>query len=217
MCRKKASLIFMLVILLCSPLIVGTWVAQAQVSFERRDFAAGPYKCLDQVGGPGNTFTLYYDGRQGWEILPDQRVLPLVGGELRFAEKYLRNFQLTTLLADRDPDYTITSPAANVIRIADKKSASHDLEITLDPASWLPIKNTSVSLADPAHPVPSETRFEEWEVVHGVRFARQASILRGGVRLARFTLERLELNRGLDVKDLARKPADLKPELESSK
>jgi hypothetical protein len=44
--------------------------------------------------------------------------------------------------------YRITSPAPNVVRISDG-DVTHQLDITLDPVSWLPARTSSISLADP--------------------------------------------------------------------
>src|SRR5438067_9129446 len=50
------------------------------------------YLRVDQVG-PGSTYVLYFDGASGWEILPGtQRFTELAGGELQFAQKYVRDF-----------------------------------------------------------------------------------------------------------------------------
>jgi hypothetical protein len=139
-------------------------------------------------------------------------IADLAGGELNFAQKYGRDFRLNTWLADRDPRYRITSPAPNVVRISDG-DVTHQLDITLDPASSLPVKTTSVSLADPAHPVPSEEVTTEWETVQGIRFARRWSVSRSGIRVAEATVEQTKLNSGLKPADLAAKPSDLKPVL----
>jgi len=173
------------------------------------------YLRADQVC-PGSTYVLYFDGTSGWEILPGtQTVTGLTGGELQFAQKYVRDFVLNTWLADRDPQYRITASAPNVVRISDGV-ASHQLDITLDPASWLPIKTTSISLADPAHPIPSETIVIEWETTQGIRFAKHWKVLRSGVRVAEATVEETKLNRGLKVDDLSAKPSDLKPVFSNS-
>ena len=137
---------------------------------------------VDQIG-PGNTYVLYFDGNSdsGWEILPDTKgpdkfkttgeAIPLVGGELRFAERYLSSFDLTLW---RNPQhYTVTSPASNVLRIAHDGTAE---DITLDPSTWLPAKSTGVSLADPNRPVAAEMRFEEWTEVSGVRRKRNQRV-----------------------------------------
>src|SRR5262249_32037603 len=141
-------------------------------------------------------------------------VVELAGGELRFAQKYLRDFVLNTMLADRDPRYRITSPALNVVRISDG-DVTHQLDITLDPVSSLPVKipTASISLADPAHLIPTETVNTEWETVEGIRFVRRWSVFRSGARVAEATVEQTKLNSGLKPADLAAKPSDLKPVL----
>ena len=167
---------------------------------------------VDQVG-PGSTYVLYFDGKSGWEILPGtNKAVELTGGELEFARGYVRGFFLLMWLADRDPRYKITSPAENVVRISDG-DLSHQLEFTLDPTSHLPIKETSLSLSDPAHPVPSDKVYEEWITTDGLRFPGRFSVLRTGVRIAvAKSLDEIRINKGLKPEDLSAKPADNKPE-----
>src|SRR3954447_22810188 len=94
---------------------------------------------VDQAG-PGSTYVLYFDGTAGWEILPGTgKAIALEGGELMFAREYVRGFMLNTWLADRDPRYRITAPSAHVVRIADG-DPTHQLDITLDPSSFLPTR-----------------------------------------------------------------------------
>jgi hypothetical protein len=168
---------------------------------------------LDQVG-PGDTYVLYFDGNGGWEILPttgQKAVIKLIGGELEFARKYLRDLDLNIWLADRDPRYTVASLATHVLRIEDGSDPIHSLDIILDPVTWLPVKETTFSLADPAHPVPSETRIEEWQIARGIHVPRRIVKFLNGVRAAEGTVEHLELNKGLKTDDLATPPADLNP------
>jgi len=167
---------------------------------------------LDQVG-PGDTYALYFDGTSGWEILPGNRLADLAGAELEFAKKYLSGFTLNIWLADRNRGYEVTSPAGNVVRVSAHKTANDQLDITLDSVSGLPVRQTSISLADPAHPEPSETQFKEWMTVRGIRFPRRLWILHDGVRLADITTEEIKLNGGLRPADLGMKPADLNPVL----
>jgi len=166
---------------------------------------------LDQVG-PGDTYALYFNGTSGWEILPNGRLADLTGGELDFAKKYLSDFTLNIWLADRTPGYTITSPAQNVIRVSVNNKASEQIDITLDPDSLLPVKETSISLADPAHPVPSETQIRKWTTIQGIHFPERVWVLHSGVRLADITTEDVKLNIGLRPGDVATKPPDLKPD-----
>lgn len=165
---------------------------------------------LDQVGHD-DTYVLYFNGEVGWEILPDQSVADLAGGELKFAQKYLRDFNLHLWLADRDPLYAIASPAPNVLAISVKGDSSSKLEITLDPVSSLPVKQTAVSLADPDNPVASETQFDQWAAFGGVMFAQRITIFQRGKKVADITVEQTKVNGGLKPDQLARKPSDLKP------
>ncbi len=160
---------------------------------------------VDQEG-PGSTYVLYFDGQSGWEILPGtQKVIELSGGELAFAQKYVRDFRLNTWLAARDPRYQITTPARDVVRISDG-DLTHQLDITLDPQSGLPVRTTSISLSDPAHPIPSEEVIAEWETVAGIRFVKRWTVLRSGVRVAEAAVERTTVNGGLKLADLVKPP-----------
>jgi hypothetical protein len=172
------------------------------------------YLRIDQVG-PGSTYVLYFDGRTGWEILPGtQQVVELIGGELEFARGMVRGFRLNTWLADRNPEWRITSPSPNVVRIADG-DIMHQLDITVDAASSLPVKIRFTTLSDPARPVEGEDVLEDWNTVEGIRFPRRWTVFRSGVRVAEAKEARTFVNGGLKLEDLAAKPPDLKPVLSS--
>jgi hypothetical protein len=167
---------------------------------------------IDQVG-PGSTYVLYFDGASGWEILPGTKdAIPLAGGELEFAKGYIRGFKLNTWLADRNPKMTITSPAPNVVRVSDG-DPEHQNDITLDPASFLPVKIEQTSLSDPARPTPSHEQAMEWETVQGIKFQRGWTVYRSGVKVAAALDARHTINTGLKQADLAAKPADSRPVL----
>jgi hypothetical protein len=172
------------------------------------------YLRVDQVG-PGSTYVLYCDGTTGWEILPGTRkVVELAGGELEFARRYVEGFRLNTWTADRNPRYRLTSPLPNVVRISDG-DITHQLDITIDALSSLPVKISSVTLSDPSHPIPSEEVTTAWEVVQGIRFPRRWTVLRSGVRVAEARDARTAVNAGLKLDDLTAKPPDSKPVLSS--
>lgn len=150
-------------------------------------------------------------GNRAPEILPDQTVADLEGGELKFAEKYLRDFSLHLWLADGDPVYVIESPAPNAIAISVKGDSTSKLEITLDLGTFLPVKQSTISLSDPAHPVASETRFDKWTPSGGVMFAQRITISQRGRKTADITVEHTTVNSGIKPNELAIKPPDLKP------
>ena len=167
---------------------------------------------IDQVG-PGDTYSLYCDGNGGWEIMPDGKMQDLAGGELRFAQGYINGLQLNQWLADRDPDLILGSSAPNTLNISPRGDSKHSIQITLDSKTFLPISGKGISLADPEHPVSSETRLEGWHSVDGIKFPSRTINIHDGRKLADITMEETRLNRGLKQLNLARKPADGKPEM----
>lgn len=165
---------------------------------------------LDQVGAE-DTYVLYFDGTSGWEILPDKPLATLDAGALKFAHNYVIGILLNLWLADRDPNRFITSSGANVIVVSTKGDSSQKTEITLDPATSLPMKETAISLSDPYRPVTRETKLERWRAVDGIKFPHLISKFQGGTKLAEISVEQIKLNRGLKPADLSVKPLDQKP------
>jgi hypothetical protein len=177
---------------------------------KRVRFVRPTYLRIDQAG-QRDTYVLYFDGTSGWEILPDGTVADLIGGELTFARNYLYGLDLNLWLADRNSRYLIGSPERNVITITAKDNSFSGSELTLDPVTFLPIKATGTSHADPEHPVQDETRFSQWHTVEGVEFPGVFTKLHDGKKVAEITVEQTRLNGGLKPGDLAIKPPDLKP------
>jgi len=175
---------------------------------------------LDQVG-PRGTYVLYFDGGSGagWELLPDLtnpnayrttgKKAALAGGELEFAKHYLAGFHLNLWLADVR-GYTASVPRANVLRITHEGEAT---DLTLDPATNLPVKSAGISLSDPDHPVPAEMHYSGWKETAGVRFPMLRANYLSGVKRGEATTEAIRVNVGLRVQDLAATPSDFAPEL----
>jgi hypothetical protein len=163
------------------------------------------YLRLDQVGSDNNTYVLYFDGSSGWEIVPDKSgAVELTGDELKFAQRYVQDLNFKFWLADRDPQYVVTSPAPNVIRLQDKRDSQNVQDITLDPSSGLPTKRTVGN---------KTTQFEEWGVAEGVRYPRVSVLFIDNQKRATITVDRIKLNGGLDKSEISAKPRDLKPTL----
>jgi hypothetical protein len=176
---------------------------------------------LDQIG-PRDTYILYFDGSSGsgWEILPDLagsdplktsgKSIDLAGGELKFARSYLSGFQCNLWLADRTPGYTVTSPAADVLRIEHDGDAT---DFKLDPATWLPVSTAGVSLANPDQPVQAEMRYEAWKEVADVRFPTKRANYHNAVKLGEITDAAIQVNAGLRPQELSAKPAGFAPDI----
>ena len=166
---------------------------------------------LDQTG-PGNSYALYFNGVSGWEILPDKGFVELGGEELAFARGYLNGIDLKTWLSDRDSANVITASSTNVIVISTTGDDSQKTEITLDPVTFLPVKEASISLADASHAVATKTRqFEGWEAFQGVKFPHRIINFHGEKKVADMRLQQIKLDGGIRSEDLAIRPQGLKP------
>jgi hypothetical protein len=183
---------------------------------KRTRWISPSYVRVDQTG-PGSTYVLYFDGKSGWEVLPGtNKAIELEGGELKFAQGYVRGFFLPMWLADRDPRYKITSPSENVIRISGG-DLPQPLDYTLDPKTWLPVKETSLSLSDPSRPMPMAKVFEDWAPANGLRLPSRFSVFRADIRVAvAKTLDESRINQGLKLEDLTARPPDGKPVFRSA-
>ena len=176
---------------------------------------------LDQIGRRG-TYVLFFDGAsgKGWEILPDLRsadafkttgaAIELAGGEMEFAKGYFTGFELNLWLADQQRGWAVTSPRANVLRIEHDGNAT---DLTIDPATKMPVSSAGVSLADPGHPVPGEMRYEEWKEVSGVRFPMRRVNYLSGRKRGEVITGTIRVNAGLRPHDLASTPRDFAPEI----
>lgn len=160
------------------------------------------FRCDQRI--PMGEVIWYFDGKAGWEITPDHGYLELAGGELEFVRHEATGFYLKLWLADRNPDFTVTSGGPNVIRISHKGDAP--TEITVDPTSGLPIRTASTSLSNPDAPVLAYTEIKEWQTVNGVKLPQRILNYHSGVLVADIRTTEIKINSGLDPRDLAAPP-----------
>jgi hypothetical protein len=167
---------------------------------------------IDQVGS-GDTYVLYFDGAAGWEILPGGTFAALAGGEFEICARLSGRPESDLLVGRPRPGQGDHIPCAalNVIAISSKVDSGQRTEITLDPVTLLPVKQTGITNASSDRPVHQEMRFDHWQVFGGVKFPGLFLNFHDGRKLAEGTVERTIVNSGLKPADLALKPPDLKP------
>jgi hypothetical protein len=168
------------------------------------------YLRIDQ-SGPYDSYVLFFDGREGWEIMPDRSVRDLSGGELTFAQNYLHGLDVNLWLADHDPSTVVASSATNILVITPGGDKSRSITVTLDPLTHLPVTQGSTSHSDPHRPVPAYTIPDEWRAINGVRFPGRIRNFHEGRMLAEITVESMQVNLGIKPSGLSTKPADLRP------
>jgi hypothetical protein len=167
---------------------------------------------LDQVG-PGNSYVLYFNGVAGWEILPDKGLVQLGGDELNYARAYLSGMDLNSWLADGDSRNIFAASSYNVITISTKDDDSSKTEITLNPQTFLPLKETVISISKGGRVVTKSRQFQEWETFQGIRFPRRIINFHGDKKLADMRLREIKLGGRTIAEDLATRPKGLSPEM----
>jgi hypothetical protein len=98
-----------------------------------------------------------------------------------------------------------------VIEIVDGAKAGKKMEFTLDPTTFLPVKNSAISISDIGRPIAQEMHLEQWTAVDGIRFPQRSINIHDGVKRAEINVESEKLNSGLNPADLALKPASSAP------
>jgi hypothetical protein len=182
------------------------------VVYKRTRWIKPNFLRLDQAG-PGNSYVLYFDGTSGWEILPDNGFVALSGDELSFAKGYLSGVNLNSWLADRDPHNKFTAVTSNVVAISSDDDDSGKTEVTLDPSTSLPLKETVITGSNGKHPIVKTREFEGWEDFEGVKFPSRIINFHGDQKVADIKLQYIKAHDQLVPKELSVKPENLKPEM----
>jgi hypothetical protein len=84
-------------------------------------------------------------------------------------------------------------------------NAGKKLELTLDPATFLLVKNSAISISDTGQPIAQEMRLEKWTAVEGIRFPHRSINIHDGVKRAEITVESMKVSSGMNPADLALK------------
>lgn len=183
------------------------------VVYKRTRWIKPNFLRLDQVG-PGNSYVLYFDGKSGWEILPDKGFIELSGAELSYAKGYLSGVNLNAWLADRDPHNQFTATTSTVVSISSDADDSDKTEMTLDSATFLPVKETLITCGNSDHPIAKQSReFEGWEDFQGVKFPRRIINFHHNQKVADIKLQYIKADRQMVSRVLSVMPENLKPQM----
>ena len=151
----------------------------------------------------------FFDGTGGWEIVPDRGLMELKGRELEFVRGEAGGFYPIKWLPDRDSRLQIGSGGPGIIRITrDGSNVAKDLVV--DPESELPVRSLSTHLSGtPAttyRRIRQRLEFIEWRTVDGIEWPQKLLNFHDDVKRAEITTSAIEINLGLDLSELSRKP-----------
>jgi len=152
---------------------------------------------------PFGKMSAYFDGKTGWLATPQglQPMPPPVIQQVRGA--LLRN-PVRLFLADRIKGWTVNLVSDGVVEISNGQGQSVRLQV--DSKSGLPLTASyrSVQMAGP--PAKLVDTYSDWREVDGLRFPFKITTLRDGQPYAEVNVVKIELNSGLTVEQLSKKP-----------
>jgi predicted Zn-dependent peptidase len=161
--------------------------------------ADAAYKQTQEL--PFGKVIAYSDGKTNWLSSP-QGTMDMPPPVLRQMQgERMRSF-VALLLADRNPQMTVSAVDANTITVT--PAGGDSVRIDLDPATGLPARYSYQSVG-PQGPTNVMLMPSDWREVNGIRLPHKFVIEQGGQKFAEGT-STWTLNSGLTPEELSKKP-----------
>ena len=161
---------------------------------------SGTFRQLQEL--PFGKVIAFYDGKANWIVTPQ--------GQMEMPPPVLRQMQgermrsfFALMLADRNPDMTLTAVGDNAVTVANKEGDS--VRVTFDAATGLPSQLQYASMG-PQGPAEVVLSLSDWKEVSGIRLPHKFVIEQGGQKFADATVTGWTLNGGLSAEELSKKP-----------
>ncbi len=162
------------------------WIAPSHLRQDTR-IGAGPVQ-------------MYCDGKLGWISTP-QGAGPLKGTLLKVMHDEVFHVYFSLLLA---------GGAASVAAVDDRTVEISDgdavARLVIDPASGLPHQLLYESAQPNGPPQPVEEEYSDFREVNGIKVPFHVTYQQGGKHLADSTVSQFQINTGLQLEDLERRP-----------
>ncbi len=164
------------------------WVAPSHLRQDSRE-ASGP-------------ISMYCDGKLGWFSSP-QSVGPLRGATLREMRNEVFHVYFSLLLAGGQGG---ASAAAVDDRTVEISAGDEIVRLVIDPATGLP-RQLLYDSPQPNGPAqPMEEEYSDFREVNGIRVPFHVTYRQGGKYLAESTVSQFQIDTGLQLEDLERRP-----------
>jgi hypothetical protein len=151
-----------------------------------------------QASGPIST---YCDGKLGWFSSP-RGAGPLRGVTLREMRNEVFHVYFSLLLAG--------AAGANVVAVDDRtveiSAGDGIVRLVIDPATGLPQQLLYDSPQPNGPPKPMEEEYSDFREVNGIQVPFHVTYHLGGKYLAESTVSQFQINTGLQLEDLERRP-----------
>ena len=152
---------------------------------------------------PAGKIAAYSDGQSGWIATP-QGVRASGGAQLKQVQGDLFRLYFRLLLSDRIAGRTVNAIDDNTVEISDPDGQF--ARAAFDPETGLlkSVRYETVTVTGP--PVPVEDNFSDFREVGGIKVPYKVTIVQGGHKFADVTVTDYQVNTGLKVEDLEKRP-----------
>ena len=151
---------------------------------------------------PAGRFSVYSDGKTGW-VASAQSSNALVGVQLTQLQSGLFRVLFPLLLSDRDAGRRVSSLDENTAEIGD--GAGQIVKLVFDASTGL-LKNMMYDAATANGPVSVTETYADYREAGGLKFPYKVSITAGGRKYQEVTVKSIQLNAGLKLQDLEKRP-----------
>jgi zinc protease len=151
---------------------------------------------------PGGKLSVYCDGKTGWVANAQDSTL-LEGVQLKQVQSDMFRIFFPLLLSDRAPGRKVNALDGNTVEISD--AAGLVAKVVLDPATGL-IQNVIYDAPTANGPAPVIDAYSDYRDVDGLKLPFKDSITLSGKKYQELTVNKIQLNTGLKVEDLEKRP-----------
>jgi predicted Zn-dependent peptidase len=152
---------------------------------------------------PTGKISAYSDGKIGWIATP-QGSGPLAGTQLKQLRGDLFRLYFRLLLSDRIEGRAVNAVEDNMVEIVD--ATGEIARVVFDAATGLPQRVQYELTQAKGAPVSVEDLYEDFRDVGGVKVPHRITINRGGKKFADMTVADYQVNSGLKLPELEKRP-----------
>jgi len=166
------------------------------------DIWVSPSKWRQESTGVAGRFAAYWNGETGWFSTPRGWTI-LQGSQLRDAKGDLFRLYFPFLLSDRITGRTVNAIDEESVEIADGDMAA---TLVIDHESGLPVRVLYETPRDQGPSAFTQAIFADFHEVAGVRVPYKMTILEGGRKFADIQVKDIQINPGIKVSELEKRP-----------
>jgi zinc protease len=175
--------------------------AGGSVAMETDSWVA-PSNFRQESNGVAGRFIAYWNGETGWFSTP-RGWGRLDGPQLRDAKGDLFRMYFRFLLSDRIAGRTVNAIDEESIEIADEESMA---TLVIDPETGLPLRVLYETPRDQGPSALTQAEFADFHLAGGVRVPYRMTITEGGRKFADVEVKELQVNLGLKISELEKRP-----------